>query len=63
MDKETVKMVKGILRSVVSAKDKKTTKEIYHKVGGKQIVEARYCRQYCLRDTPEVRQAIKEFLG
>ena len=62
MDVKTVKMVKGILREVVKGEFKKTSREIYHKHGGKDLVEARFCRQYCLRNTPEVRQAIKEFL-
>ena len=62
MDTKTVRMVKGMLKDVVKSKDKRMMREIYHKHGGKDIVEARCRRNYCLRDTPEVRAAIKEFL-
>ena len=62
MDKKTVEMVKSILKDMVSNKDKEVTSQIYHKFGGKEIVEERYCRQYCLSNTAEVQQAVKEFL-
>lgn len=62
MDKETVAMVKSILEDMVSDKDKKVTSQIYHKFGGREIVEEKYRRQYCLSNTAEVQQAIKEFL-
>jgi len=62
MDKKTITMVKSILEETVKGKHKKVASQIYHKFGGKEIVEERYCRQCCLNDTPEMRQAIKEFL-
>jgi hypothetical protein len=63
MDKKTVAMVKSLLKDIVSDKGKEVTSQIYHKFGGKEIVEERYCRQYCLNNTLEVRQAIKEHLS
>ena len=62
MDAITITMVKSILGDVIDARDRKITSQIYHKPGGKEIVEERYCRQCCLSNTPEVQQAIKEFL-
>ncbi len=62
MDKQTVAMVKSLLEDMISDKDKEVTSQIYHKFGGKEIVEERYCRQYCLSNTIELRQAVKEFL-
>jgi len=61
MDTKTVRMVKGLLKGAMKTQDRKVMRQIYHKHGGKDIVEASCQRRYCLRDTPEVREAIKQF--
>lgn len=63
MDRITISMVKSILKDSIDAKERNTASQIYAKPGGKEIVEERYCGQYCLSNTPEVRQAINEYLS
>ena len=63
MDTKTVQMVKGLLNEVVEDKIKEGSRLIYRKPDGKELVEEMFCRKYCLNNTPDVKQAISEFLG
>ena len=62
MDLKTVQMVKGLLNEVVENRVKEGSSLIYRKPEGKELVEEMFCRKYCLQNTPDVKQAINEFL-
>ena len=63
MDKKMVAGVKRMLNVVVTSHDKKMAKEVYKKGGNKAETVAIIRRKAGLRDTPEVNQAVKEFLS
>jgi len=63
MDRATVDMVKELLGELVEPRKKEGWKLLYPKLGGQELAEENFCRSYCLRNTPEVRQAIAEFLA